>query len=358
MSSNPVTVPSPTSAVRSTLNYSAPIQRASPRRVLVIDRSDGAQLGELLTGTDFVVEAAPSTEDAMQVIDNDRSIEVLLVESGGDSFAAVDFVALLRERRPDVAVLVMSTAPDVREAQAALRAGAADYLLKPLRSDDLIPSLERACLSARIVESKRAAAYGLCRILALKDEETKGHCDRVVGYSLRIGTVLGLGERQLFELEMGSLLHDIGKIQVPNSILKKPAKLTADEWVEMRKHPVVGERLLLMCGFSQSAASVAGQHHEQWDGGGYPRFLKGPEIDLLARIFSVADSVDSITSDRVYRARRGFDVAREEIKEFAGSQFDPLVAEAFLSVPDAEWQAVRAEAESRAWPLASVDNCL
>lgn len=358
MSSNPVTGPSQSSALPANINCGAPHQRSSPRRVVLVEKSGGAQIGELLAGTDFVVEPTQSTEEAMQAIDRDRSIEVLVVESVGDSLTALNLVTVLRERRPDVAVLFMSPTPNVSEAQAALRAGAADYLLGPLGSEDLIHSLERAHRSARAVESKRASAYGLCRILALKDEETKGHCDRVVGYSLRIGAVLGLGERQLFELEMGSLLHDIGKIEVPNSILKKPAKLNAAEWEVMRKHPVLGERLLLMCGFSESSAAVAGQHHEEWNGEGYPRHLKGQQIHLLARIFSVADAVDAVTSDRVYRARRGFDVARKEIQDFAGSQFDPTVAEAFLSVSDSEWQAVRAEAEARAWPLATVDTCL
>ncbi|HEX8151269.1 MAG TPA: HD-GYP domain-containing protein, partial [Pyrinomonadaceae bacterium] len=142
-------------------------------------------------------------------------------------------------------------------------------------------------------------------------------------------------------LEFGSLLHDIGKIGVPDAILRKPAKLTEEEWVLMREHPLHGQKILRGIEFLEGAARVVAQHHEKWDGSGYPLGLRGSQIDLNARIFAVADAFDAITSDRVYRAGRSYDEALAELDAYAGRQFDPRVVEAFRRVPRDEWDEIR-----------------
>jgi len=134
------------------------------------------------------------------------------------------------------------------------------------------------------------------------------------------------------------LLHDIGKIGVPDLILRKPAKLTADEWVLMRQHPMHGQQILNGIKFLEGAARVVAQHHEKWDGSGYPLGLQGEEIDICARIFSVADAFDAITSNRVYRQGKSYYAAARELDEWAGRQFDPKVVEAFHRVPQHDWQ--------------------
>ena len=156
-----------------------------------------------------------------------------------------------------------------------------------------------------------------------------------------MGRELGLGEEQLRSLEFGSLLHDIGKIGVPDAILRKPAALSESEWVRMREHPLHGQKILSGIEFLEGAARVVAQHHEKWDGSGYPLGLRGEQIDFNARIFAVADAFDAITSDRVYRRGRSYEEAISELDTFSGRQFDPEVVEAFRRVPREEWDEIR-----------------
>lgn len=171
--------------------------------------------------------------------------------------------------------------------------------------------------------------------LRARDVETLAHSQRVVRLSLMLGREFDLNSTELQSLEYGSLLHDIGKIDVPDSILRKPGPLTSLEWKKMREHPLLGMQILSDIDFLKDASLVVGQHHERWDGKGYPFRLRGNEIDRNARIFAVADAFDAMTSDRVYHAGKGFDAAAAELRRCAGQQFDPEVVEAFtrLSLP-------------------------
>jgi len=187
----------------------------------------------------------------------------------------------------------------------------------------------------------RATLRALTAALETRDAETHGHSERVVTFSLRLGREYGLTGPQMKALEFGSLLHDIGKIGVPDAILRKPAKLTEQEWEHMREHPLHGQQILRGIQFLEGAARVVAQHHEKWDGSGYPLGLKGTEIDICARIFSVADAFDAITSDRVYRHGRPYEAASKELDEWAGKQFDPQVVEAFHRVPPQDWDELR-----------------
>jgi HD-GYP domain-containing protein (c-di-GMP phosphodiesterase class II) len=196
---------------------------------------------------------------------------------------------------------------------------------------------------ASLEEAYRATLKALIKALEARDAETHGHSERVVSFSLRLGRELRLDTEQMRSLEFGSLLHDIGKIGVPDAILRKPSPLTEDEWREMRRHPSHGQQILRGIEFLEGAARVVAQHHERFDGTGYPLGLRGEEIDLNARIFAVADAFDAITSDRVYRKGRAYEAALAELVEWAGRQFDPRVVEAFRRVPPAEWDGLRRE---------------
>ena len=260
----------------------------------------------------------------------------------------------------------------VGTAEEALRGGAFDYVMKPFDLAHVEAAVRRAlehqslCVTKRryeiyleeMVEQRTAEldravdsledAYrttlkALTNALEKRDSETSGHSERVVAFSLRLGREMGLSREQLTALEFGSLLHDIGKIGVPDAILRKPAKLTEDEWVEMRKHPSHGQQILSGIEFLKSAARVVAQHHEKFDGTGYPRGLRGEEIDQNARIFAVADAFDAITSDRVYRKAQSYEAAAAELDEWAGKQFDPKVVEAFHRVPKSDWEELHAQ---------------
>jgi cyclic di-GMP phosphodiesterase len=182
----------------------------------------------------------------------------------------------------------------------------------------------------------------LTATLRLRDVETQSHCERVVRLSLLLGREFGLDQAQMKALEYEALLHDIGKIGIPDYILRKPGRLTAEEWTIMRKHPSLGLHLLSGIESLKGAALVVAQHHERWDGRGYPFGLRSDEIDLNARIFTVIDSFDAMTSNRVYQISKTFDAALAELKRSAGQQFDPEVVEAFTGIQQEIWTSCAA----------------
>jgi putative nucleotidyltransferase with HDIG domain len=186
-----------------------------------------------------------------------------------------------------------------------------------------------------------ATLEALVAALDLRDHETQGHSARVTRYALAIGASLGLNAADLAALERGALLHDIGKIGVPDHILRKPGPLSDADWRQMRRHPDLGARMIGDIGFLEAAVPVVRHHHERFDGRGYPAGLHGEAIPLPARVFAVADTFDAMTSDRPYRRAMSIAAARAEIQRCAGSQFDPAVVEAFLAIPETELALIR-----------------
>jgi len=185
-------------------------------------------------------------------------------------------------------------------------------------------------MSEQLREAYTGTLESLVTALDVRDQETRGHSVRVATHSLDIARMLGIrDEEELGFVYRGALMHDVGKIGVPDAILLKPAKLTDEEWEFMRRHSAMGYRILAQVPYLRPAAKIVLAHHERWDGDGYPRRLKGPEIPLGARIFALADTYDAIISDRPYRMGQTPDAAFAEILRCAGTQFDPLVIEAF-----------------------------
>lgn len=174
-----------------------------------------------------------------------------------------------------------------------------------------------------------------------RDHETSGHSFRVARYALVLARALGIEGESLRAIEWGALLHDVGKIAVPDAILRKADRLTEDEWHVMRQHPAWGFEMLADVQFLGPALEIVYSHHERWDGDGYPRGLEREEIPLAARIFAVVDTYDSITSDRPYRPARTHAEAKTELRRVAGTQLDPDVVEAFLLLPEVELRRLR-----------------
>jgi response regulator RpfG family c-di-GMP phosphodiesterase len=270
----------------------------------------------------------------------------------------MDGIALLqaiRQADPDAAVIVLTGAADVKTAIESLKLGAHDFIMKPVNVDELLIAADRAIerrqllierreyqalLERRVEEATRnlEQAYtqtleALGAALDSRDVGTESHSRRVHGYSLALAREHGMAPDALADLAHGVLLHDIGKIGIPDAILLKPGPLTADEWNVMRSHPEIGKRLIEKIPFLHGAMPVVWCHHEKWDGSGYPRGLAGEDIPLNARIFMVVDAFDAMTFDRPYSKAVPFDVAIAEIKRCAGSHFDPRVVESFLRVP-------------------------
>jgi putative nucleotidyltransferase with HDIG domain len=177
----------------------------------------------------------------------------------------------------------------------------------------------------------------------LKDAETEGHCQRVTAFCISIARAMPVPDPYLPILARAAFLHDIGKMAIPDAILRKPGALTPEEVAIMREHCWHGYQILRKIPFLTEAAEIVYAHQERWDGSGYPRALKGDEIPLGSRMFSIADTMDAIMSDRPYRPAQPFSAARDEVVRWSGRQFDPEVVKVFLGMPESIWQDLRKE---------------
>ena len=339
---------------------------ASPRILIVDDEVEITEILADLLSEDYQCVRAGSAEQALSQLTGNQ-FQLVISDITMPGMSGLEMIPHVKELSPDTVVVMISGMQTVESAIGALRLGAFDYLMKPFDLRQVEAVVKRALEHYELVVAKqryenhleelveqrtaeldralnslegayRSTLKALTAALETRDSETHGHSERVVTYSLRLGREYGLNSEQMKSLEFGSLLHDIGKIGVPDSILRKPAKLTEEEWVRMREHPVHGQQILRGIEFLQGAARVVAQHHEQWDGSGYPLGLRGEEIDICARIFAVADAFDAITSDRVYRRGKSYEAAAQELDDWAGRQFDPKIVEAFHRVPKEDWE--------------------
>ena len=184
-------------------------------------------------------------------------------------------------------------------------------------------------------------------LVDLTDAETEGHNKRVTAYTIAMARAMNLPDEQVRMIGRGALLHDIGKVAIPDAILRKPGRLTPEEQMVLREHPLLGYQMFRKIPFLQPAAEIVYSHQEHYDGSGYPRGLKGEEIPLGARIFAIADSFDAITSDRPYRRAQSISTARREIERHSGTLFDPDVVNVFLGLPERIWTELKNEVAAR-----------
>jgi putative nucleotidyltransferase with HDIG domain len=297
--------------------------------------------------------------------------------------ADLDGIGLLertKEKFPDMPVVMVTAVHDISVALAAVRNGAFDYLLKPFEREQLLNAVGRALENRRLkvenrnyqlrleslVEDRTAqlktAMADLVRsyditlealgdALDLKDRETEGHSRRVTLFTIAIARAMGLPPEQINMIARGAFLHDIGKMAIPDNILNKKGKLDDKETEIMREHCFKGYQIVKKIPFLSDACEIVYSHQEHFDGRGYPRGLKGKEIPLGARIFSVADTLDAIISDRPYRKARSFSEARTEIVAWKGTQFDPDVVDVFMTIPDDVFEDLRREINAQIHPF-------
>lgn len=218
---------------------------------------------------------------------------------------------------------------------AGKRLGAEDYLLKPISPEDLLTAIRsrlgrsQQLLLAQLQESYEASLIMLANAIEVRDPYTRGHVERVMNYAQTIAEYLGWSSTEINNLRFGSILHDIGKINIPENILRKSGSLSEEEWVEMRKHPEMGAELVKGIHYLDPAVPVILYHHERWNGSGYPFGMKEEDIPLSARIVAIADSFDAMTTKRPYRDELTPEQACNEVISGSGIQYDPLMVEAF-----------------------------
>jgi putative nucleotidyltransferase with HDIG domain len=340
-------------------------------RILVLD--DEKQVRDCvrrqLDTRGYDTDVAASSSEALNLL-GASTFDLVLCDLRMPDCSGIQFLQSALERHPDTGVVLMSGTHDLKLAVEAMRLGALDYVSKPFTADQIAETMAAAIARIRErgersrhlkrledfflgqgVELERtlsahsSASEGTLRTLVAaldaREHETEAHSRRVGEYALHLAEVIGVDRVAREDIRKGALLHDIGKIGISDRILLKPGKLTSEEWVEMRKHPEIGYWILMGCRELRAASEIVIAHHERWDGTGYPNRLMGENIPLGARIFSVVDTFDALTSNRPYHNSESYESARKEIEMNAGTQFDPLVVEHFLRVPPSVWQDIR-----------------
>ncbi|MCJ7701592.1 MAG: response regulator [Anaerolineales bacterium] len=292
-------------------------------------------LDEMLSMAGFVVLTAANGREAisrMEYITPDIIVsDITMPEMDGYAF----FEAV--RARPEwlsIPFIFLTARGTKREIITGKDLGAEDYLVKPIHRDELLSAV-RAKLNRsnqlriiRLREAYESSLMMLANAIEVRDSYTRGHVERVRDYALLMAQQMGWGTVQLNRLRFGAILHDIGKIHIRESILRKKGKLSEQEWQLIREHPITGAEMVKDIPYLQDALPIIIHHHEYWDGSGYPHGLAGQDIPPTARIVVVADAFDAMTTDRPYQPSKTLAEALKEIVAYAGIKYDPEVVEA------------------------------
>lgn len=345
-------------------------------RILIVDDEPSILrlLTEKLANEGFDCAACTCADEALALLDR-QPFDAVISDLRMPGRSGLDLLKIAHQTYPHMGFLMATGVDDIRVGIQAMKEGADDYLVKPFHPEAVVSSLNRALevkLLQREIESYRKhledmvehrtkqlqvasrrieqtyddTLEALAAALDLRDNETAGHTRRVTKYCLEIARAVSCSADQLRTIYRGACVHDIGKIGIPDAILRKPYKLTDAERAVMETHVRIGYELVCRIVFLASAAEIVLTHHERYDGTGYPQGLLENEIPLGARIFAVADTLDAMTSDRFYRRALPLSTAREEIIRESGGQFDPAVVKAFLTISDGTLHNIRTSADS------------
>ncbi|MCL5102852.1 MAG: response regulator [Armatimonadetes bacterium] len=310
--------------------------------VLIVD--DDAlvldMLAEALSYHGYGVVTAPSAEAALGLL-RENPYDLVLCDIYLSGMDGLGFTRAVCRIHPQMPVVVMTAFGDVVAGRLALEAGASDFVTKPLELSKLPIAIEnnlqRKIIEARRLSGERAdvlfkAIKALAAAIDAKSHYTGCHSARMAELCVAVGVEMGLNEERLNTLELAAHIHDVGKIGTPDAVLMKPGKLSEEEWNDILKHPAMGADFLAGIDELAEVADIVRHHHEHLDGSGYPDGLKADAIPNLARILSVADAFEAMTSDRPYRRAITSSVAIQELRSNAGTQFDPNVVEALAIV--------------------------
>jgi putative two-component system response regulator len=320
--------------------------------ILIVDDEEAGRetLQSILEGEGYQLQIA---ENGPQAIEKAKKLlpDVILLDVMMPGMTGFEVCQHIRND-PEIAEIpiVMLTALDDQDSLlTALKAGADDFISKPFDRYELRARLlgitrlnrykkiiqERTKLqeaNARLLAAYEATIETLSQAMDLRDRETEGHSRRVAELTIKLAQASGMSEEETVHLRRGALLHDIGKLGIPDSILHKPDRLTNEEWVIMRRHPQFAYNMLYPIEYLRPALDIPYNHHEKWDGTGYPRGLRGKDIPLAARLFAIIDVWDALTSDRPYRPAWSRQEARTYIRDQSGRHFDPQVVDLFFKV--------------------------
>src|ERR1700691_5716926 len=341
-------------------------------RILVVDDEETIReiVSSMLGGAHFQTRQAACGIEALSILESGDEFDLVLSDLMMAEMDGIALVERAKERYPDMPIVMVTAVHDISVALQALRNGAYDYLLKPFEREQLLATVRRALENRRLKRENDAYRTNLEALVAartqqwktalsnleksyditlealgdaldLQDAETEGHSRRDTAFTIAIARKMGLSKEAISVIARGAFLHDIGKMAIPDDILRKPGKLTEEEMAIMMEHCYLGYKIISRIPFLAEAAEIVYSHQERFDGLGYPRGLKGNEIPLGARIFALADTLDAMRSDRPYRKAQSIEAVRKEIEAWAGRQFDPQIVKVFLEMPDNIWEDLR-----------------
>lgn len=323
-----------------------------PGTILVVDDDEDGRflVAGILAGQGYVLEWACNGLAALQMAERVLP-DLILLDVMMPGIDGLEVCKRIRsnDRICDVPIIMLTALDGMEEMLKGLEAGADDYITKPFNSIELrarLATITRLNRHRKRLEDREnlakahemllgaydATIQGWARALELRDKETEGHSQRVTILCERLARVCGVSNEQIVHIRRGALLHDIGKLGVPDSILHKPGKLTDSEWEIMHKHPQYAFDMLHPIDYLQPAVPIPLCHHEKWDGSGYPQGLKGEDIPLEARMFAIVDVWDALTSERPYRKAWTIEQSMEYLNAQAGKHFDAALLPLFTKI--------------------------
>ncbi len=310
----------------------------SGETILIVEDNDSLRMGifEMLSGEGYQVVEARNGVEAVERLKK-VTPELILSDVMMPEMDGFDFYAAVRARSDLISVpfIFLTARSDPSDFMKGRLLGVDDYLAKPVTKEELVTAI-RSRLSrysqvkiAQIQRAYQASLTMLANAIESRAHGTTGHIERILSFALLLAEYLGWNERAISQLRFGAILHDLGKLNVPENILFKVGPLLEEEWDEIRRHPITGAEMVRGIPFLSEVAPLIRGHHERWDGKGYPDRLSGTSIPAGARILAVVDAFDEMTSERFYAPRLSMEDAYQEILSQAGTQFDPGIVEAF-----------------------------
>jgi response regulator RpfG family c-di-GMP phosphodiesterase len=308
-----------------------------PEHLLFVDDSKLTirVIQELFTREEIVLHLATSAEEALQIV-RQHEIAVVVSDNIMPGMNGVQFLSLLKGIAPDTVKILMSAFADLSSALEAINTSEVfRFVVKPFKGEELVfavnEGLRRYRLKMAMRKEDEDVLLSLAQTIELKDPSTRGHCDRVGVYAIRIAEALGLPRNVQREIKYGSWLHDCGKIGVAENILNGPRALTDEEFTHIKQHSEWGADVAIRANLSQIVRNIVRHHHERYDGKGYPDGLTGEHIPLEARIVSVADVYDALITDRPYRKGYQPEAAFRILGDMRGTELDPAIVDLFLA---------------------------
>ena len=344
------------------------------QKILLIDENQKRRklLVNFLRTQAIHPEESLSFSDAAHRLLNTTDFDILVISSFAIESEKISLLRSIRSSNPFLGIIMLTAKENAKLSISILKQGIVDYITSPDDLAAIFSAINNELRKREIIQKNYSYMKKLTRLqkeqqknirraleleeiydstlenlmtaLDLRDVETFGHSRTVAKYSHMLAGILEIKDKSTLDnIRKGALLHDVGKIAIPDSILKKPRPLSAEEWKKIRLHPTLGYGLIKEIKLLEQVGNIILYHHERYDGTGYPKGLKKEKIPVEARIFALADALDAITSYRPYRKERDFKTAKKEIQAHSGIQFDPRVVDAFCSLSLDTWEKIRYE---------------